>query len=61
MTKSPTFTPGASYDRDGTRMVEVKPDIYVNETTARLKHGVVPRCEGRKVKEDLVSRNDNAN
>lgn len=50
MTKHTTngFTPGTCYDRDGTLMVEVKPGIFVNETTARVKHGVVPSFEGKK-------------
>ena len=48
MTKqSPTtsgFTPGDSYRReDNVLMVEVKPGVYCNETTALTRHNVVPR------------------
>ena len=43
-TQQKPFTPGDSYRReDGILMVEVKPGIYVNETTARLKQGIVPK------------------
>ena len=54
---APTFTPGDFYKReDGVIMVEIRPGVYVNETTALTRHGIVPR-----VKEDSVSREASAN